>query len=94
MGWDIYPGEKVDFIADAHYLPIKNKSINFIFLQAVLEHVLEPQKVVDECFRVLSDGGLIISEAPFLQGIHENGYDFSDGSEDYDDEDDWDDEDW
>ena len=24
----------------------------------------------------------------------ENGYDFSDGSEDYDDEDDWDDEDW
>ena len=76
MGCDIYPGEKVDFIADAHYLPIKNKSINFIFLQAVLEHVLEPQKVVDECFRVLSDGGLIISEAPFLQGIHENGYDF------------------
>lgn len=76
LGCDIYPGKKVDFIADAHYLPIKNESINFIFLQAVLEHVLEPQKVVDECFRVLSNGGLIISEAPFLQGIHENGYDF------------------
>ncbi len=76
MGCDLYPGKKVDFISDAHYLPIKNESINFIFLQAVLEHVLEPQKVIDECFRVLSDGGLIISEAPFLQGIHENGYDF------------------
>ena len=24
----------------------------------------------------------------------ENGYDFSDGSEDYDDEDEWDDEEW
>ena len=76
IGCDLYPGKQVDFIADAHYLPLKENSINIIFLQAVLEHVLEPQKVVDECYRVLSKEGIIISEAPFLQGIHENEYDF------------------
>ena len=76
IGCDLYPGEQVDFIADAHYLPLKDNCINIIFIQAVLEHVLEPQKVIDECFRVLAKNGMIISEAPFLQGIHENQYDF------------------
>ena len=38
--------------------------------------------------------GKVDISAESKEYFDENGYDFSDGSEDYDDEDDWDDEDW
>ncbi len=38
--------------------------------------------------------GKVDISAEIKDYFDENGYDFSDGSEDYDDEDDWDDEDW
>ena len=38
--------------------------------------------------------GKVDISAEIKEYFDENGYDFSDGSEDYDDEDDWDDEDW
>ena len=76
IGFDLFPGEKVDFIADAHYIPLKENSVNIIFIQAILEHVIEPHKVVDECERILDSEGIIISEVPFLQAIHEKEYDF------------------
>ena len=38
--------------------------------------VVEPHKVVDEIYRVLKNQGIVVSEVPFLQGIHEGAYDF------------------
>jgi ubiquinone/menaquinone biosynthesis C-methylase UbiE len=46
-------------------------------IQAVLEHVLEPQQVVDEIWRVLKPDGLVYAETPFLQHVHEGAYDFT-----------------
>lgn len=74
---DIYISENVTVIADAHYLPFPNSSFNILIIQAVLEHVLNPQKVVSEINRVLKNKSIVYSETPFLQSFHEGAYDFT-----------------
>jgi ubiquinone/menaquinone biosynthesis C-methylase UbiE len=39
-------------LSDAHYLPIRNKSFDIVLCSEVLEHVLKPEKVLDELKRV------------------------------------------
>jgi len=77
VSFDIYAGEAIDFIADAHAIPLEDQSVHGVLVQAVLEHVLDPRKVVDEIWRVLADGGLVYAETPFLQQVHEGPYDFT-----------------
>jgi len=77
IAFDVYDSENIDFIADAHSIPIKDESFDLIIIQAVLEHVLLPEKVVSECYRILRKGGIIYSETPFLQHVHEGAYDFT-----------------
>lgn len=67
---DIFPFESVDIISDAHSLPLKEKSVDFILLDAVLEHVKEPWRVADECCRVLKSGGKILCIVPFMHHFH------------------------
>jgi SAM-dependent methyltransferase len=76
LAFDIYVNYNIHFIADAHNIPLKDKSFDFIIIQAVLEHVLNPYKVVDECRRLLKVDGLIYAETPFMQQVHEGAYDF------------------
>ena len=45
--------------------PFPDSSFNIVIIQAVLEHVLNPQKVVKEINRVLKNKGIIYSETPF-----------------------------
>jgi Methyltransferase domain len=75
--FDIYSSANVQFVADAHSIPFENEKFDLVIIQAVLEHVLEPQKVVDEIWRVLKSDGLAYSETPFLQHVHEGPYDFT-----------------
>lgn len=75
--FDIYPTEHTHFVADAHDLPLPAGSVDGVVIQAVLEHVLEPQRVVDEMWRVLKPDGLVYAETPFLQHVHEGPYDFT-----------------
>jgi hypothetical protein len=77
ISFDVYNSSNVDFIADAHSIPLKNKSVDLVIIQAVLEHVFDPTKVANECYRVLKDEGVVYAETPFLQGIHEGAYDFT-----------------
>lgn len=74
---DIYPSESVDIICDAHYLPLQDESYDGVWIQAVLEHVVEPAVVVKEIKRVLRLGGVVYSETPFMQQVHEGAYDFT-----------------
>jgi SAM-dependent methyltransferase len=74
---DIYQTETVDIICDAHYLPLMTNSYDGVWIQAVLEHVVEPQKVVNEIYRVLKSDGIIYAETPFMQQVHEGSYDFT-----------------
>lgn len=77
LSFDIYATSDTQFIADAHRIPLKDGSIDGVWIQAVLEHVVEPHVVASEIHRVLSDGGLVYSEIPFMQQVHEGAYDFT-----------------
>jgi len=75
--FDIYASPETRFVADSHGIPIKDGSIDAVWIQAVLEHVLDPWKVADEIHRVLKPDGLVYAETPFMQHVHEGAYDFT-----------------
>jgi SAM-dependent methyltransferase len=74
---DVDVNADVDLFCDAHDLPFQDQVFHGIITTAVLEHVLYPEKVVSEMHRVLKDGGVIYSEIPFMQQVHEGAYDFT-----------------
>jgi ubiquinone/menaquinone biosynthesis C-methylase UbiE len=77
LSFDIYRSPVTEIVADAHRFPFADASVDAVIIQAVLEHVLEPRTVVDEIHRVLVPGGLVYSDTPFLQQVHEGPYDFT-----------------
>jgi len=76
-GFDIYASTHTDFVADAHRMPFADESFDAVWIQAVLEHVMEPHQVVSEVARVLRVGGVVYAETPFMQQVHEGAYDFT-----------------
>lgn len=76
VSFDIYGSPTVQFIADGHSIPMRDRSVHAVVVQAVLEHVLEPWRVVEEIHRVLRDDGFVYAETPFMQQVHEGPYDF------------------
>lgn len=74
---DIYPGSRVQLLCDAHHLPFADRSFDVVVVQAVLEHVFDPPRVAAETHRVLAPQGLVYSEIPFMQQVHEGPYDIT-----------------
>jgi SAM-dependent methyltransferase len=77
LGMDVYASAHTRFVADAHAIPLQDESVDAVWIQAVLEHVLDPSDVVKEIHRVLKPGGLVYADTPFLQQVHEGAYDFT-----------------
>lgn len=77
VAFDVYPSRWTQFVADAHQIPLSDASVDAVWIQAVLEHVLEPAVVVAELVRVLAPGGWVYAETPFLQAVHEGPADFT-----------------
>lgn len=73
---DIYLSPTVDIVCDGHYLPLESNYYDGVWIQAVLEHVVQPQLVVSEIHRVLKNKGVVYAETPFMQQVHEGPYDF------------------
>lgn len=64
-------------VCDASDLPFDDAQFDLVIAIAVLEHVLEPQRCVDEMRRVLRDDGLVYATTPFMQQVHMGEYDFT-----------------
>lgn len=77
VGFDLYTSELTQFVADAHQIPLEDGSIDAVVVQAVLEHVLQPDVVVSEIHRVLKPNGIVYAETAFLQAVHEGPFDFA-----------------
>jgi ubiquinone/menaquinone biosynthesis C-methylase UbiE len=77
VAFDIYKTPLVQFLADAHQIPLADASVDAVLVQAVLEHVLDPGQVVEEIHRVLRPDGLVYAETPFMQQVHAGAYDFT-----------------
>ena len=72
---DPVPDYHPDIIGDINNLPFENGSREAIFCLAVLEHVQNPLKAIEELYRVLKPGGKLLLYVPFLYYYHaEKGY--------------------
>lgn len=65
-----------DLYYDGENLPFENDSIDFILCTEVLEHCLEPEKIVSEMHRCLKPNGIAFITVPSMWGEHEMPYDF------------------
>lgn len=74
---DVAFARNVDCIADGHDLPFPDASFDAVRVEAVLEHVCDPQRCVSEIRRVLRPGGFVWAVTPFLQPVHMGAYDFT-----------------
>lgn len=62
---DNYPKIDIQDLGD-----FKSDHYDFVILDQVLEHVLDPAKAIKEVHRILKKGGWLIATTPFLVKIH------------------------
>ena len=74
---DVSFGPRTTLISDAHDIPFADHTFDAVIAQAVLEHVVDPQRCVAEIHRVLKPDGLVYSEVPFMQQVHGGRFDFT-----------------
>jgi ubiquinone/menaquinone biosynthesis C-methylase UbiE len=74
---DVSFGPRTALISDAHNIPFVDSVFDAVIAQAVLEHVVDPHRCVEEIFRVLKPEGLVYAETPFMQQVHGGRYDFT-----------------
>ena len=65
-----------DIIADAHALPFTNGTFETAVCAELLEHVYQPQQVLQETYRVLRPKGVLLATVPFLFHIHADPHDY------------------
>ena len=73
---DIIPGPSVDYVGSAESIPLDDETVDLIVTQEAFEHIQNPDKAINECFRVLRRGGVIYFQVPFIIGYHPGPTDF------------------
>jgi SAM-dependent methyltransferase len=73
---DLRPGPGVDVVGDALGLAIASASVDVVLCTEMLEHVTEPQRAIDEIYRVLKPGGTLLLTTRFLFPIHDAPHDY------------------
>ncbi len=68
---------KADIAADLnHPLPISSEVADTVVSLSVMEHLCEPQTMLNEAYRILKPGGSLVMQVPWQWWIHEAPYDF------------------
>lgn len=68
---------KADIVADLNApLPIKDRVADTVVSLSVMEHLREPQIMLNEAIRILRPGGSMILQVPFMWWVHEAPYDY------------------
>ncbi|MBP5156273.1 MAG: glycosyltransferase [Treponema sp.] len=82
-GFDIYPGENVDVVGDAHKLStyFKDKKFDLIFSSAVFEHLAMPWIASTEIIKLLKPNGYVFIETHYAFSSHERPWHFFQFSE-------------
>jgi uncharacterized protein YbaR (Trm112 family)/SAM-dependent methyltransferase len=68
--------ENADIVGDVRYLPFQTNTIDFLLIIAVLEHVDDPAKAVEDIHKCLKPGGRVYAEIPFCRAYHAMPCDF------------------
>lgn len=74
---DSFHDTKADIAADLNIsLPIASEVADTVVSLSVLEHLCEPQTMLNEAFRILKPDGRIVLQVPWQWWVHEAPYDF------------------
>jgi SAM-dependent methyltransferase len=73
---NIDPATNPDVLADAAVVPLPDETVDVIICTETLEHVANPQAVMNEIHRLLRPGGVLIGSIPFLYPVHADPHDF------------------
>jgi SAM-dependent methyltransferase len=72
-----YHNTSIDIEADLNGpLPIESGVADTVVSFSVLEHLREPQMMLNEAFRILKSDGVILIQVPWQWWVHEAPYDF------------------
>jgi SAM-dependent methyltransferase len=72
-----YHDTNADIAADLNApLPIETEVADTVVSLSVMEHLCEPQMMLNEAFRILKPNGAIVLQVPWQWWIHEAPYDF------------------
>lgn len=66
----------VDKFYDGKSIPFSSEQFDNIICTQVLEHAEDPNALINECSRVIKQGGHIFISMPFMYGEHEAPYDY------------------
>lgn len=66
----------VDVWGDGHALPFRSGGFDTALCLEILEHVPDPDRVVEEIARALRPGGTLLLTVPFIAPMHAMPYDF------------------
>jgi SAM-dependent methyltransferase len=68
--------EKIQIVSPIHEIPVPDAHFDTIICNAVLEHVINPDEILLEFYRVLKPGGHLLLGVPFLQPEHKSPTDY------------------
>lgn len=67
---DVVQTPIVDVVCNAEDMTLPDSSFDLVICTQVLEHTQRPQRIVDECYRVLRSGGTLLLSVPSIFPVH------------------------